>query len=418
MSLAGGGEEMGRARQYAGRVNVIKRIKLGDRWPFAAVVETNGKLVRDHVWVSGKDQHHPEGRYYLEWYEAGKRRRQAVANFGEVIEAARRKSIEVKAIKAGIIEARRQPQLQRITISQAIDEYLDFIQAHRKKRTHISYRYTLEKLLRQSYQKPFVDQVTRQDMLEFMTYCYKLGLGKRTVYDKLVVALQLFKRHGQTNLVKSGDWPDYVDAIRPIYEAEELEAMLGAANERERTLIKFLLCSGFRDQETRFVEWRDIDFRNHVVRVTAKPRWGFTPKNWEERSVPVPTGLMDRLRNLKGQNDAGVNQLVFPNTRGNPDSEMDTIIKRVAERAKLNCGRCVTEHGNKCATGPYCQNYFLHKFRHTFATEHLRSGIDIRTLQSWMGHRDIKSTMVYLKGVQSKDALAKVNAGTLAAFAS
>jgi len=30
-----------------------------------------------------------------------------------------------------------------------------------------------------------------------------------------------------------------------------------------------------------------------------------------------------------------------------------------------------------------------------------------------MGHRDIKSTMVYLKGVQSKDALAKVNAGAL-----
>jgi site-specific recombinase XerD len=72
----------------------------------------------------------------------------------------------------------------------------------------------------------------------------------------------------------------------------------------------------------------------------------------------------------------------------------------------------------KCASGPYCQNYFLHNFRHTFATEHLRGGIDIRTLQSWMGHRDIKSTMVYLKGVQSKDTLAKVNAGTLAAYAS
>lgn len=33
-----------------------------------------------------------------------------------------------------------------------------------------------------------------------------------------------------------------------------------------------------------------------------------------------------------------------------------------------------------------------------------------------MGHRDIKSTTVYLKGVQSKDALAKVNAGALARY--
>jgi hypothetical protein len=39
-------------------------------------------------------------------------------------------------------------------------------------------------------------------------------------------------------------------------------------------------------------------------------------------------------------------------------------VKRVAERAGLNCGRCVTEHGNKCAEGPYCMNFFLHKFRH------------------------------------------------------
>jgi hypothetical protein len=75
----------------------------------------------------------------------------------------------------------------------------------------------------------------REDILDFMTYCYKLGPGKRTVYDKLVV--QLFKRHGRTNLVRSGDWPDYVDAIRPIYDAEELEAMLKVATEREATLI-------------------------------------------------------------------------------------------------------------------------------------------------------------------------------------
>ena len=60
----------------------------------------------------------------------------------------------------------------------------------------------------------------------------------------------------------------------------------------------------------------------------------------------------------------------------------------------------------------------FHSFRHTFATEHLRHGVDIRTLQNWMGHRDIKSTMMYLKGVQSKDALAKVNAGALAAYVS
>ncbi len=38
----------------------------------------------------------------------------------------------------------------------------------------------------------------------------------------------------------------------------------------------------------------------------------------------------------------------------------------------------------------------------------------LRTVQSWLGHRDIQSTMVYLKGVRAKDAAAKVNSGELA----
>ena len=40
---------------------------------------------------------------------------------------------------------------------------------------------------------------------------------------------------------------------------------------------------------------------------------------------------------------------------------MDLVVKRVAERAGLNCGRCVTEHGNKCEEGPYRMIFFLLK---------------------------------------------------------
>jgi len=410
---------MGRAKQYAERVNILKKIRVGRVWKLAAVVERNGKIVRDHVWITGRDEYHPEGGYYLEWYQSGKRRRQAVGDFARVTEVARRKSIELNAIKAGVIAAEQPAAVEngRTTLAAALEQYLSFIKAQRSHRTFLTYRYTLKTLLRESYRKPYVDQVERQDILQFMADCYGRGLGNRTVYDKLVVVLQLFKRYGKTGLIESSDWPEYVETIRPIYEPEEIRAMLGVATENESIFLKFLLGSGFRDREVRHVSWRDIDFRNSLVRVTAKPLWGFRPKNWEERVVPLPTALMDHLRFLKQRRSALPAQLVFPNSRGNPDSEHDMIVKRVAQRAKLNCGQCETKHGNRCAEGPYCQHFFLHKFRHTFATEHLRHGVDIRTLQGWMGHRDIKSTMVYLKGVQSKDALAKVNAGALASYA-
>jgi integrase/recombinase XerD len=206
------------------------------------------------------------------------------------------------------------------------------------------------------------------------------------------------------------------EPISPIYEPEEISAMLEHADPHEAILIKFALATGFRDREIRYVTWRDIDFRNCVVRVTAKPIWKFKPKNYEERAVPVPAALIEQLRELKERRNAALSDFVFPNTKGKPNSLHIEVIKEVAHRAKLNCGQCVTKHGNRCDTGPHCQRFFLHKFRHTFATEHLRDGVDIRTLQQWMGHRDIQSTMVYLKGIQSKDALVKVNGGSLAAY--
>jgi integrase/recombinase XerD len=403
------------APEYADRVNLMKKIKVGKDWRFAAVVpEANGRL-KDKVRVNGQVEVHSEGSYYIEWWVSGRRFREATTR-EDAIECARHKSVELRAIRAGLI-ATPEPQpaaSDKTPIGDAIDAYLKFVKMQRKARTWLTYRYTLDTLLRASYKRKFVEDATRDDVLDFMTYCYEKGLGARTVYDKVVTVLQLFKKHGRSGLMEKGDWPKYVETIRPIYEPEEMTPMFEIATVDEADLLKFILGSGFRDQEIRYVEYVDLDFRHDLARVTAKPKWDFTPKNWEERVVPLPHALMQRLQKRKERKNARPHDLVFGNTKGNPDSEMDMVVKRLAERAGLNCGHCVTEHGNKCAEGPYCMNFFLHKYRHTFATNHLRDGVDIRTVQAWMGHRDIKSTMVYLKGIRSKDAAHKVNNGELA----
>jgi integrase/recombinase XerD len=90
--------------------------------------------------VNGRDEYHPEGRYYLEWYEAGKRRRHPVPIFEVLIPAARAKSIELQARKAGMLielpkpetrltnhattsgEQSSAPDPNRLTMAAAIDQ--------------------------------------------------------------------------------------------------------------------------------------------------------------------------------------------------------------------------------------------------------------------------------------------------------
>jgi hypothetical protein len=90
-----------KSHQYAKRAKVLKYVKVGDGWRFARVVERHGKIVRDHFVISDRDEHHPEGTYYLEWYEIGnRRRRKAMLDFADLIEQARLKAIEVDAMRA------------------------------------------------------------------------------------------------------------------------------------------------------------------------------------------------------------------------------------------------------------------------------------------------------------------------------
>ena len=55
------------------------------------------------------------------------------------------------------------------------------------------------------------------------------------------------------------------------------------------------------------------------------------------------------------------------------------------------------------------ENFWLHKFRATFATWSLWAGVDLRTVQQWLGHSDMESTMRYLKPSRSQQVREKVN---------
>jgi len=143
-----------------GCVNLIKKIKVGNAWRFAPVVpEPNGRL-KDKVRINGIPETHAEGAYYIEWRERGKRYRISVAREDAVAEA-RRKAVELQAIRDGLIAAPEpkieEPAEKKTPIGDAIDAYLRYVKMQRKSRTYLTYRYTFDTLLRASYKKKFVE---------------------------------------------------------------------------------------------------------------------------------------------------------------------------------------------------------------------------------------------------------------------
>lgn len=148
---------------------------------------------------------------------------------------------------------------------------------------------------------------------------------------------QILPSTGRSKLLNASDWPSFVETVRPIYENAEIEKLFSHYTPAEEMRFKFYLMSGFRDAEGRFVTWRDVDFRQSAVRVTAKPRWGFHPKNCEEREVPVPQKLIMLLTKFRPVT-AGPDDPLFPSSSGRPDGAMLEKLKAVAWRGKLNCG--------------------------------------------------------------------------------
>ena len=291
----------------------------------------------------------------------------------------------------------------KIPISEAINAYLqDITPPQRSKKTYSEYRLVL-RLFCTSCDKRYLQEVARNDCLKFMRHLYTSGNQARTVFNRIGIVVQFLKLQGITGLLTRQDKPNYVERIRRIYDPTDLHDLFKSCAPEDRIRYLFFLLTGERDQEVRYTTWADVDFNRCCVRVTAKPHWGFVPKNKQEREIPVPSSLVVALQEFKtSQFGPNPRELVFPSKRGRPDKSLQTKLKRVAYRAGLNCDRCISKCGNRCSDGPYCEHWCLHKFRHTFATSCLENGISIRSLQEWLGHKSLESTMLYLKYVHPK----------------
>jgi integrase len=157
--------------------------------------------------------------------------------------------------------------------------------------------------------------------------------------------------------------------------------------------------TGLRQGELVALRWRDVDWTAGRIRVRQNYVLGEfgTPKSRRStRSVPMAdevAGELDRLSRTVGETAGDALVFADPHTGGPLDkAAILRRYKKVVESAKLHSA------------------HRFHDLRHTFGTRMAAAGVPMRTLQEWMGHRDIETTQRYADYAPSAHEAAFVEA--------
>ena len=176
---------------------------------------------------------------------------------------------------------------------------------------------------------------------------------------------------------------------------EELEALARAAAvegvpaygaEQDATLWVTAAMTGLRWGELRQLRWRDVDFENALVHVRHETKSDYA------RSVPLAdrvAGALDRLS--RREHFTGPFDLVFVNEVG-----------RAIDYSKS------TKAYRRALAAAGLEPLRFHDLRHTFGTYAIRNN-PVADVKQWMGHADLKTTMVYVHYVPQHDAASRLN---------
>lgn len=148
---------------------------------------------------------------------------------------------------------------------------------------------------------------------------------------------------------------------------------------RHRACLTLIYSCGLRLKEGTKVKVSDIDSKRMILHVKGG-------KGHKDRYVPLPYSTLKLLRKHYRTHRNPVFLFPAPGRGGIwesvstiplPDSSIQTVLKKSLRQVGIN------------------KPVSVHNLRHSYATHLLESGIDLRIIQEYLGHKSIRSTMIY-----------------------
>ena len=359
------------------------------------VFQSKGRLKPQYAMVNREPEYHEEGVYYVRFgTDDGKQPFVLVGKDPYIaLDKLAEKQRWLRDRERDVVppaQTNSKPQNCRLTIEDAVKQYFKNLHAQGKDpKTVRAYKVAVEEF-RKSCLKKFMDEIGRQDLIDFMGWLReqppklrkdgtprkprRSGDPNRTYFNKVNNVVIFLSAHGINRLLKKSEYPKFAEKSVVYYDSAQVKALYAAVkNDEERFALDYFLKSGVRDGEAAHAEYSDI--KGGFLNIVDKPHLNWHPKQWHIRRIPIPQDLIAAIAERQRRNPGC--KLIFPNGAGNPDEHLLRVVQRIA----------------KSAGGTFHAD--LHTFRRTYAT--LFSGTaKIQTIQYLLGHKDIKTTMRYL----------------------
>ena len=187
------------------------------------------------------------------------------------------------------------------------------------------------------------------------------------------------------------------NALPCVFSREEIDQIFKQVETfHNYTYLSTVYSCGLRLQVALYLKVADIDSKRMMIHVHRG-------KGCKDRFVPLPESILNLLRRYWKTHRN--HKLIFPALgRGHnlgPTSKTPMAIDSVQgafRRAKFK-------------TGIKKRRVSIHTLRHSYATHLLEAGVNIRTIQRYMGHSMLATTMIYLHLTRKgqEDAYERIN---------
>jgi len=235
--------------------------------------------------------------------------------------------------------------------------------------------------LAEYYRKP-PDQITEEELRQYFLYLTKV---KQVGTSTLQIALCGIKFFYERTLHKQ--WT-ILDLVQPpkekklpvVLTIEEVHRILKCVHHlRFRACLGTIYACGLRIQEGVHLQVKDIDAERGVIHIR-------NGKGGKDRYVPLPDQILKILRQYWVTHRNPI--WMFP-SRMEAEHRVETATKPVTVRAVQRAFEdALQESGvQKAAT--------VHTLRHSYATHLLEAGVNLRVIQTYLGHASPTSTAVY-----------------------